>query len=232
MSHSPLLGRIMLKILLFPFLCFPLLCAAQNNKIQFGASIPVFLKANTDIGAQVKSPVFLASGLELALMINGTEERSMSFMPAVGIFGDNRSFTTEKGSHINTTLYFINIHPSVLIASKWDNIKYSIGIGALVNIGNGVSVSSNSNSSGTFYTDPDTIGKKLNNNGRNIIPFVSLGATCTINKHFMLQAVIQPTLLNYEEPGTTLKYTISYKTQYISLSYQPVYFGFRIFYFL
>jgi hypothetical protein len=95
-----------------------------------------------------------------------------------------------------------------------------------------VSVSSNSNSSGTFYTDPDTIGKKLNDNGRNIVPFVSLGTTCAINKHFMLQAVIQPTLLNYEEPGTTLKYTISYKTQYISLSYQPVYFGFRIFYFL
>ena len=221
----------MSKKILFLLLCTPALCAAQNNKIEFGTSVPLFLKINTDVNADVKSPVFLASGIDFVLKIHGTEENNMSFMPIVGIFGDNRSFNTEQGSHINTTLYFINIHPCVLITSRWEKIKYSAGIGALVNIGNGVSVYSSSSSSGNFYTDPDTIGKKLTDNGRNIIPFVSLGATYSINLHFMLQALVEPTLLNFEDPGTKLKYTISYKPQYISLSYQPVYFGVSIFYF-
>ncbi len=206
-------------------------CYGQAPVLEAGFSAPIFLKVNTTPDPKAKSSVLGATGIDFVLQVNGADENTMSFVQTIGITDDKRSFRTEPGSEIRTGLYFLNINPSVLIRSKWDNIKYSIGIGALVNIGQAVETSTSTNSTGTFYSSVDSATKQVADNSRGVIPFISLGVTWNIRKHLRAQLLVEPTLINFYEPDAKITYNINYVVKDIPLSYQPVYFGVRVFYF-
>lgn len=169
-----------------------------------GAAVPVFLKINAGVGSQGKNAMNAATGIYLALQMKGVDERAMSFLQMIGITDDKRSFQPEAGTKITTGLFFLNVNPTILIPSKWDNIKYNVGVGALINLGQSVEFSTSTQSSGTLYTSDDSVGRKIAEYSRNIIPFISLGVTWEIKKHFRAQFLAEPTLLNFYQPDSKI----------------------------
>ncbi len=210
---------------------FPLLCSGQSSVFEPAIAIPLFLKVNGDLNSHAKSSMLGATGIEAAIKVNGTGESAMSFLQIIGLLDDKRSFQTEPGSEISTGLFFLDVNPNVLIRTKWDDLKFSIGIGALINVGQSIESSTSTQSSGTYYVKEDSIDQVINNNSRGIIPYLSLGAVYTIRKHLKAQALLQPTLVNFYDPDTKITYNINYSLKNFPLSYQPVYFGVRLFYF-
>ncbi len=209
----------------------PMICFGQASKLEVAVAIPLFLKVNEDINSQAKSSLLGATGIDLAIKVNGADENAMSFLQIIGLVDDIRSFETEPGSRIKTGLFFININPSVLVKTRWDNLKFSIGMGGLINIGESLESSTTTQSSGRYYTSIDSIEQVFKNNSRGLIPYISLGVMWNIRKHLKAQLLVEPTLLNFYEPDTKITYTINYSLRNFALSYQPVYFGIRLFYF-
>jgi hypothetical protein len=221
----------MVKAFVCVVVLLPLICSGQSSKIEAGISVPLFFKVNTDFTSQLKNTITCASGIDFAIKVNGQDENSMSFLLLIGLLNDKRSFQMEPGSEISTGLFYLNINPSVLIRSKWDNLKFNIGIGGLINVGQNFSSSTSTPSSRVSYTNVDTNYQIINSNSRLLIPYISLGVLCDIRKHIKAQLLVEPTLQNYYEPGTKIAYQINYNRKEFSVGYQPVYFGLRLFYF-
>lgn len=166
--------------------------------------------------------------------MNGAEETDMSFMINTGITDDIRKYSPSVNTKIRNSLYFFNINPTVVIPSKWQHIQFCVGIGTLVRLGQDVVFSWSASSTGRG-TSIDSMNNLLNDNARSIIPYVSFGVADDITNHLKLEFTIQPTLLNFYEPGTDMNFYYatanSYGSKLLQLNYQPVYVGFRLFYF-
>ncbi len=221
----------MIKPLIYAVALFPITCSGQTSMVETGVSVPMFLKVNADFTPRLKSSVIGATGIDFAIKVNGSDENSLSYLQLIGFMNDKRSFQIEPGSKIISEFYFININPSVLIKSKWDNMKFSFGIGGLINIGQDIGTSSSKNTSGNNYTNLDSSYQIIISNSRNIIPYISFGGVWDIRKHIKAQLLVQPTVHNFYEPGTKIEYKINNSEKEIQLSYLPVYFGLRLFYF-
>lgn len=225
----------MQKVLLILCLAIPTLCTAQGHTIDFGLSTPLFFRPSLQHEiTEGHLHLFGVMGIDGVLRVKGTEENDMSFVMNVGISDDMRKYNAGYSMRVSNNLYFVNINPSVMVPSKWPNIQFCMGIGTLVRLGQGV-VYSWSATSMAGGTSLDSMDNLLTDNARNIIPYISLGLSDHISKHFRLELTIQPTLLNFYEPGTSIDFTYttgnSSGSTLFDLNYQPVYVGVRLFYF-
>ncbi len=222
------------KQLIVLCLCLPALCQAQADKFNFGLSLPLYVKYNAIDGENRFQRLFGATGIDAVLKVNGTEENSMAFVMAIGEFVDVRPFRLDVNSKLTTSLTFFNINPMVSIPSKWPCIRYNLGFGLLVRMGQGLEFSSENATSypGYYATNLDTVDKILNNNSKIIIPFISGGVSADMGRHFQFQLTIQPTLFDFYEPGTHVNYATSFSRHDFLLAYQPVYVGVRLYYFI
>ena len=221
---------------LIAFFCgYCSICIAQTNTCEFGVSLPVCLKANIVQPANGTHSVFGRSGFDAVLKVKGADEHAMSFMQVIGWEFDQTAFTISSGHMLRTTAHCININPSVLLSSKWETIRYSIGIGTLINVGNGLEESENNISSAggnnSWYTNLDTLDRMMNDAKRKFIPFISLGLHCKVRKHLEGQLMLEQTLINFYEPNATISYVRNYATYYFPIGHQPLYIGLRFFYF-
>jgi len=215
-------------------LCFPELCVAQDHKVDFGLSTPLFFRRahpNNEITDHLN--LFGAIGLDGVLRVKGAEETDMSFMLNAGITEDIRKFSINYISKVKTNLYFVNINPSVVIPSRWEHIRFCLGIGALVQFGQTIALAGVTEGGG--YSNAGSMDSLLRANGREIMPYISFGMSGDIGKHLRLELTVQPTLRNLYEPNTNMVFV--YNTGYttgsanLELNYQPVYVGLRVFYF-
>ena len=214
-------------------LCLPLWCGAQDRKIDFGLSAPLFFRP-AEAHVDVFKHLFGAIGLDGVMRVNGAEETAMAFVVNAGIFDDIRKFSTSVDTKVKNNLYFVNINPSVVIPSKWPDLYFSLGIGTLVRLGQDVSFSSSASGQGGGNS-LDSMDRFLNTNANPIIPYVSLGLQLDITDHMRLEFTLRPTLLNFYQPGATMNFTYntgsSSGVSPIDVNYQPVYAGLRVFYF-
>jgi len=214
-------------------LCLPVVCRAQTDKFNFGLSAPLYVQYNTIDGENRFQRLFGAFGIDALLKVNGTEENSMSFIMAVGEFADVRPFRLDVSSKLTTDLLFLNINPMVSIPSKWPRIRYNLGFGLLVRLGEEVDFSSeNSQYPGYYATNLDTVSKILDSKSRGIIPFISAGVSADMGTHFQFQLSIQPTLFDFYEPDTHINYVTSFSNHNFIMAYQPIYLGVRLYYFI
>ncbi|MBS1689648.1 MAG: hypothetical protein JSS96_13050 [Bacteroidetes bacterium] len=210
------------------------MCGAQDYKFDFGLSAPLYFRtAHAHEKLSNNWNLFGLIGLDGVLCVKGAEPGSMSFVLNAGITDDIRKFSVDYSTKLKTSLYFININPSVIIPSRWDHIRFCLGIGALIQTGQKVALSRETVSGG--YSNVPDVDSVLKANGRGIMPFMSLGISDDIGKHMRLELRVQPTLLNLYEPNTDMVF--NYGNQYRSsssilhLNYQPVYVGLKLFYF-
>jgi hypothetical protein len=227
----------MYKFFLAMALLLPDVCHAQpNNKFDFGCSVPLYIKYNPVLDEDPLQRMFGATGIDACLKVNGTEDNSMAFIMSLGLLRDTRPFRLDISNKLTVNLYLLNINPTVAIPSRWQHIQYNLGIGTLVRLGQGLIVSTSTDTGpGYHYTSLDSVDKLLTNNSRGVTPYVSLGLTADIGKHFKLQFTLQPTFLNFYEPDTHVQFVISsfssYASSYFDMSYQPVYIGLKLYYF-
>ena len=209
--------------------------SAQSSTFDFGASLPIFLKANIVQPSNGVHSLFGRSGLDAALKIGGADEHAMSFMQIIGWEFDETSFTLAKGHMLRTTAHCINVNPSVLLSSKWEPLRYSIGIGTLINIGNGLEESENNQpgngGNNRWFTNLDTLDRMLNDAKRKFMPYLSLGLHYKVRKHLEGQLLLEQTLINFYEPDANISYVRNYVTYYFAIGNQPLYIGLRVFYF-
>ncbi|MGN6568323.1 MAG: hypothetical protein ACTHJ0_10245 [Flavipsychrobacter sp.] len=180
--------------------------------------------------------LFGAVGFNGVVHVHGTEENDMSFVLNAGVMDDIRKFNVTFQDKVKSSLYFININPSVLIPSRWPQLQFCLGIGALVQVGQKVSFSWGKSYQGAGYvTSTDSIANYLSTKSRNIMPYISLGMAWDIRQRVKAELTIQPTLLNLYDPGTDV--SVAYNTGYLygttsfRFNYQPVYVGFKFYYF-
>jgi hypothetical protein len=131
---------------------------------------------------------------------------------------------------LSTSLLFLNVNPSVLLKTKWDNVQLSIGIGALVKLSQSFQFSSNT-SSGIYSAGFDSSDLEYKRNSRGVLPYVSFGAIWTIKQHLKLQGLITPTLLDFYDGRAKINYYVNQTKMEYPMNYKPLYFGLRLFYF-
>jgi len=211
--------------------CWPGICHGQNL-FEVGVGLPLYLKVNTDFGNKLNNNPIGSTGLDATIKINGRTETSISFQQILGITYDRIYFRPEEGTTLFTERLLFNINPSVMIPSKWQNMKYNIGLGVLLNLGESVSTSTNSSATVGVFNGVDSIQKQLLENSASIIPFITIGAVWEIKKHIRVQVSAEQTLLNFYRHGAEITYQQGYY-QYVTIpvSYQPLYLGVRLFYF-
>lgn len=224
----------MRKTIIVLCLCLPCICSAQADKFDFGLSTTVFFRPS-ETYINTYNHLFGAIGLDGVLRVNGTEETDMSFVLNTGITDDIRKFDISVSAQVKTSLYFVNINPSVVIPSKWPHIQFCLGIGTLVRLGQDVVFSWDNSPSGGNYITVDSMNKLINANTRSVMPYMSFGISKDIRKHFRLEFTLRPTLINLYEPGTTINFSYNsgntFGSTILELNYQPIYVGFRFFYF-
>jgi len=207
-------------------------CCGQANLFEVGLGVPLYLKVNTASGTVANESILGATGVEIAVKINGSEENAIAFQQVIGITYDRIYFPPQEGTTLFSERLLANINPSVIISSKWPNLKYNIGFGALLNMGESVSTSTNSSATMGVFNSVDTIQSQLLGKSSTITPFISLGLVWEIKKHLRAQISAEQTLLNFYQPDTKITYQQGYY-QYVTLpvSYRPLYFGIKLFYF-
>lgn len=213
-------------------LSLPLFCYAEQRRVDVGLSMPLYIKFNPLSGEDVYKRIFGAVGLDAVIKLNGREETDMAFLFSAGLFGDRRKFHSDLETKLITSLYFLNINPSVTIASKWSNIRYQMGVGTLVHLDQNVSIVTNDQIGGGIYTTPQEVDSLLDKSHKPIIPFLSFSLLVDITKHCKLQCTLQPTLLNYYIKGTTVNFRRSTTSRDFVMDYQPVFFGVKLYYFM
>lgn len=205
-------------------------CFAQSL-CRFGIGTPLLAKANMAFGSKMKSSPFICSGVDLVLQVNGYDEQAISFFLLAGLEYDAQSFRISGADRIISERYFANINPSVLIPSKWEKLKYNVGVGTLVAVGQSVGTSSYNGTIATFYADVDSLADQLEHYSRKIVPFISLGLVFEPGKHFKLQFLLQQTLMGSYETGAKISYWYSYyDRREFAISYLPLYGGLRFLY--
>lgn len=218
------------KVIIILCLCIPCLCVAQDYKYDFGLSAPSFFRpahAHTKLYNNLN--LFGAIGIDGVLQIKGSDERSMSFVLNAGFTDDIRKFSLSYISKLKTSLYFIDINPSVVVPLRWTRIQFRMGIGALIQVGQSVSLGGEPTSGP--YSNLDSMKQYLKTNSRGILPYIALGVSDDIGKHVRLEFTINPTLLDLYEPGTDMTFSYNNGSTNLSYNYQPIYIGFRLFYF-
>lgn len=227
----------MRKAIIFLLLCLPHFSSGQDYQFDFGLSAPVYFRpAHPHEVYNKHMNLFGAIGLNGVVQVHGTEENDMSFILNAGVMDDVRKFNVTFQDRLKSSLYFININPSVLIPSRWQHLQFCLGIGALVQVGQNVSFSWGRSYQGAGYvTSPDSIGSYLSTKGRNIMPYISFGVAWDIRQRLKVELIIQPTLLNLYDPGTDVSVAYNtgylYGTTFFKFNYQPIYVGFRLYYF-
>ena len=219
----------MYKFLIAICFCIPYLCAGQYYRYDLGVSAPVYFRPSQAHTYSNGYHWFGAFGLDGVLRINGTEEQAMGMELNAGIAEDMRIFGIDADTKFKTGIFFVNINPTATIPSGWKGVRFCLGIGALIWLGQNETVVTSSASQSFLYisTNLDSMDKLLNAHTRPVMPYISLGISRELTTHIGLEFTIRPTLLNLYDPGTRWGDTLSY----IDLSYQPVYVGFRLSYF-
>jgi len=224
----------MYRVIIVLCLCIPGLCSAQDHKVDFGLSAPLYFRpAHPHNTYSEHYNLFGVIGLDGVLRVKGDEEGNMSFVLKAGITADIRKFNINYISKVKTNLYFFNINPSIVIPSRWEHIQFCLGIGALIQFRQTIAMAGVTDGGG--YSNAGTMDSLLKANGRGIMPYMSFGISGDIGKHLRLELIVQPTLRNLYEPNTNI--TFVYNTGYtigstnLELNYQPVYVGLRLFYF-
>jgi hypothetical protein len=143
-------------------------CRAQQP-YNFAVSVPVLLKADLVSHTGENKHIFGATGVDVLVQANGIDQNAMAFIFAAGILYDDRSFPLEPGTKLTTNLALLSINPSVAIASRWPGIRYNVGIGTLIRLGQGVEFATGTQSSGGVYTRVDSVDYKLTRASRSII---------------------------------------------------------------
>ena len=110
-----------------------------------------------------------------------------------------------------------------------------IGIGTLINIGNGLEESENNQpwngGNNRWFTNLDTLDRMLNDAKRKFMPYVLLGLHYKVRKHLEGQLMLEQTLINFYEPDASIFYVRNYVTYYFAIGNLPLYIGLRVFYF-
>lgn len=204
---------------------------SQSKRYEIGIATSFIFKINTIQHTNIRSSPFSTIGLDMAFKINGYDENSVSFLQLAGFYYDRVSYPVEPGNKIITENYFVNINPSILLPSKWNNIKYNIGIGALWYLDRSLVIKSDEQSIGSFSANLDSAVEILTLKSRNVIPFISVGIMWEINNHFKTQISVRQDLLDHFQPNTDLTYYKNREPKQLNINYRPANFTLSFLYF-
>lgn len=218
----------MAKIILFFF--FPFYCFGQN-KFEFGLVSSAQIKINTLGKNYGKNSVFGTIGAGFFFKINNADN-TFSYIQSLGINYDKITYHVDKGNKIQIENLLIDINPSVTLTSKWDNISYILGFGGVIVVDNVIGFSTNSHSTGNFYSNVDSMGAILTENNRNLIPYITLGLSYKIHPYFNFQIFANQFVLDYYMNNTMVSYTKDQTLHEIDVRYQPLGIGIRILFIL
>ena len=203
---------------------------AQEQKLYWGASLPLAARFNVINGENTLRRTLGAWGIDGWLKVKGQNEQAMSLLLSAGILRDARPFRLDVSSVLWAKLYFMQINPTVLIPTHSPRTQWTMGIGCLFNIGHTTSFRTTSNAPLYYSTNIDSAANMLLSNSRSVLPYISAGIMHRISQHIALHATIAPTLLNYYAPGTEVFYETPYAQHNFVMAYQPIYFGIKILY--
>jgi hypothetical protein len=206
----------------------PVVVFGQDKRCEFGVSLPLFAKYPFGSHEDVFNAKLGVIGISAALRIAGADEQSMSLLQVISFQTDDIRYGLSSNSRLGIQFNSLEINPNILIPSKWLNIHYVVGMGALVSLGNVVRISASDNNIGV---DVDDIGHQLDQIRRVAVPFVNIGALYSYHNHIKIQACLQQSFLSFNDPESTFTYTDNQVTRTVIASYQPLYAGVRFYYF-
>lgn len=200
----------------------------QDKRCEFGVSLPLFAKYPFGSHEDVFNAKLGVIGISAALRVAGADEQSMSMLQVISFQTDDIRYALSSNSRLGIQFYSLEINPNILMPSKWPNLHYVVGMGALISMGNVVSISSADNTIGVDVVD---IGHQLDQIRRVAAPFVTIGALYSYHNHIKIQACLQQLFLSFNDPESTFTYTDNHVTRTVIAAYQPLYAGVRFYYF-
>ncbi|MCD6013755.1 MAG: hypothetical protein K0Q79_3617 [Flavipsychrobacter sp.] len=217
--------------LILLLIIFPTLCAAQTTAT-FGITTPILCKINSGFNNSMRAELFGATGVGAALKVSGSDENSLTYLQVAGLNIDRLAFRVAPGHSLFIEQLQLDINPNVLIPSKWEKLKYSVGFGALFTLAQGGGSASYGQSYNSVIAfDADSAKKYIDEKTRRIVPYFKLGLVWEVHRNCNIEIMASQTLLNYFDEGAKFGYSLNYQYQEVPVGCQPAYFGLRFFYY-
>ncbi len=220
----------MMRLFLFLLCALPFTGMAQTTA-SFAITTPILCKLNSGFNNSMRADLFGATGTGAALKVSGTEENALAYLQVVGLNVDKLSFRVAPGQNLFIEQLQLDVNPNVLIPSRWEQLKYSLGFGALFTIAQGGGSAGYGQSYGAVSFNDDSVKKNVDDKTRKLVPYFALGLVWNVQRHCSIQLSVSQTLLNYFDEGAKFGYTLNYQYQEVPISCQPAYFGLRFFYY-
>lgn len=212
-------------------IAFPVWCTAQTTAT-LAITTPILCKINSGFNNSMRAKPFGATGVGSALKVSGADENSLTYLQVVGFNMDWLTFRVAPGQNLFVEQWQLDVNPNVLIPSRWEHLKYTVGFGALFTLTQG----GGSASYGESYTnvisfDEDSAKKYIEDKTRKVVPYFTIGLVWEVRHDCNIQLMVSQTLLNYFDEGAKFGYSVNYNYQERPLSCQPAYFGLRFYYY-